>query len=96
MSKKSFKINLKRCTDIDGKWNRLMIHVNCYLSKGTCSQRDLSNLLGTSHKKIWKTPPVECNHSVANFSRVPPYVLMVKDKGKPKSITYHLSFQSYH
>jgi len=83
-NEKSFKITLKRCTDIDSKWNKLFLHITCFITKGT------------SHKKLWKTPPVECIHSVADFGKVPPYVLPVKDKGKPKStiLTLKLSTDS--
>jgi hypothetical protein len=45
-----------------------------------------SDKLGASHKKLWKSPSVEVSHSVADFAKVPPYILVVKDKGKPKSI----------
>lgn len=33
-SEKSFKITLKRCTEIEAKWNKLSVHVAYYISKG--------------------------------------------------------------
>jgi hypothetical protein len=72
-NEKSFKITLKRCTEISDKWNKIFVHINLYLAKGA------------SHKKLWKTPPVEVSHSVADFGKVPPYIFVTKDKGKPKS-----------
>lgn len=81
-SEKSFKITLKRCTEIEAKWNKLSVHVAYYISKGA------------SHKKLWKSPSVEVSHSVADFAKVAPYILVVKDKGKPKSTIITLKLNS--